>query len=75
MAVAERITEHVQRLPERLQAEVLDLVEYLHEKAERKSATEDEPTWPRISFSLAMRDMEDEEMPQYSATDLKESLS
>jgi hypothetical protein len=76
MAVAEKIEEYVRRLPERLQAEVLDFVEYLLAKAERESATREEREWTQLSLALAMRDMEeDEEDPDYSASDLKESFS
>ncbi len=75
MAVAERITQRVQRLPEQLQAEVLDFVEYLLIKTERESAAEEGREWSRLSLSLAMRDMEDEEASEYSIADLKESFS
>jgi len=75
MAVAERIHQYVQRLPERLQAEVLDFVEYLLAKAERESASRDEQEWTNLSLSLAMREMEGEEGPEYSISDLKESFS
>ena len=37
MIVAERIHQYVQKLPESLQAEVLDLVEYLLLKVERET--------------------------------------
>ena len=75
MAVAEKIHEYVQRLPERLQAEVLDFVEYLLMKAERESMVQAEQEWSGLSLSLAMRGMEDEEGPEYSVSDLKESFS
>ena len=75
MAVPERINKYVQRLPESLQAEVLDFVEYLLTKAERENAAESEREWTHLSLSLAMRNIEDEEGPDYSDTDLKESFS
>ena len=75
MAVAERIHQYVQRLPERFQAEVLDFVEYLLAKAERERMVQDEKEWSDLSLSLAMRGMEEEEGPDYSAADLKETFS
>ncbi len=61
MAVAERIHKYVQRLPERLQSEVLDFVEYLLSKAERESTAQDEQEWKKLSLAFAMRGLEDEE--------------
>ena len=75
MTVAEKINKCVQRLPESLKAEVLDFVEYLLNRAERESAAKNESEWTHLSLSLAMRDMEDQEEPDYSVTDLKESFS
>ena len=75
MAVAERIHQYVQRLPNRLQAEVLDFVEYLLAKAERESANQDEREWTNLSLSLAMRDIAEENEPEYASSDLKESFS
>jgi hypothetical protein len=75
MAVAERIHQYVQRLPEQLQAEVLHFVEYLSRKAERESAAQEEQEWTSRSLSLAMPGLEDEEGPAYSIADQKESFS
>jgi hypothetical protein len=75
MSVAEKINERVQQLPERTQAEVLDFVEYLLAKAERQQARREEQEWSRTSLSLAMRGMEDENGPEYTAEDLEERFS
>jgi len=75
MTVAERIYQHVQKLPIPFQAEVLDFVEYLLLKVERKAAYQEEITWSDLSLSLAMRGMEDEDAPDYSIADLKEVFS
>jgi hypothetical protein len=75
MAVAERIHQYVQRLPDRLQAEVLDFVEYLLAKAERESASQDDQEWNDLSLEFAMREREDEEGPEYSTADLREPFS
>lgn len=65
----------MRRLPERLQAEVLDFIEFLLARAEREQEIQDEQEWSDLSLSLAMRGMEDEGSPEYSVSDLKESFS
>jgi len=74
MAVADRIHRYVQKLPEPLQAEVLDFVEYLLSRAEQAESEEDGRSWSALSLSLAMRGMEDEESPEYTLDDLKEAF-
>jgi hypothetical protein len=71
MVVAERIHRYVQKLPAPLQAEVLDFVEYLLSKLEREMAEQGDLGWSALSLALAMRGMEDEEMPTYTTADLK----
>lgn len=71
MIVAERIQQHVQRLPVSLQVEVLDFVEYLLSKWEREAAQESELAETDLSLKLAMRGMEDEDTSSYTADDLK----
>ena len=66
MTLAEKITQHVHRLPESLQAEVMDFVEYLESKAEKA-----EVDWSKISLASAMRGMEDEQA-LYSVEDIKQ---
>ncbi len=74
MAVADRIHRYVQRLPEPLQTEVLDFVEYLLYKVEQAEGEEDGRDWSALSLSLAMRGMEDEATPEYTLDDLKEAF-
>lgn len=74
MSVTERIYEEVKKLPEPLQAEVLDFVQYLASKIERESRPENELASASLSLSLAMRGMEDEDSPSYSTHDLKEAF-
>jgi hypothetical protein len=74
MAVSEKIRQSVERLPERLQAEVLDFVEYLLAKAERESTAQEKRDWSNLSLSFAMRGMEDEDGPEYAVSDLKETF-
>ena len=74
MVVAERIQHYVRRLPERLQTEVLDFVEFLMAKSEKDGGAEADDQWPGLSLSAAMRGMEDEDAPEYSLSDMKESF-
>jgi len=67
MAIVERIQQYVQKLPTSFQAEVLDFVEYLLAKAERR----EEGDWSDLSLALAMRGMEDENTLIYTSSDLK----
>jgi hypothetical protein len=71
MLLSERIQQYVQRLPSSSQAEVLDFVEYLLSKADREIVEQEKSTWSSLSLSLAMRGMENEEAPEYTASDLK----
>ncbi|HKZ77074.1 MAG TPA: DUF2281 domain-containing protein [Anaerolineae bacterium] len=71
MAIVEKIQQYVQRLPASFQVEVLDFVEYLLTKAERKTLREEERAWFDLSLALAMRGMEDEATPIYTTSDLK----
>ena len=74
MVVTERIHQYVQRLPASLQVEVLDFVEYLLSKLEREMVEQD-VGWSGLSLALAMRGMEDEEMPAYTTADVKVAFS
>ncbi|MBI1870577.1 MAG: DUF2281 domain-containing protein [Chlamydiae bacterium] len=56
MTVSEKITEHVRHLPEPLQAEILDFVEYLESKTEM----ENNNLWSNLALSQALRGMEEE---------------
>ncbi len=75
MTLPEEILDHVEKLPEPFQAEVLNFVEYLESKVSRdnKKGGEDED-WSRLSLSFAMQGMEDE-CSLYSLEDLKEKYS
>jgi hypothetical protein len=75
MVVTERIQQHVQKLPPALQAEVLDFVEYLLLKLGRETSQKDELAWSNLSLTLAMRGMEDEDVPAYTTADLKVEFS
>ncbi len=72
MGLAERIVEHLRRLPEEAQAEVLDFVELLETRS-KKSREGPEDAWSSFSLAQAMRGMEDEE-EIYSRGDLREAF-
>lgn len=74
MTLPEKIIQHLQKLPESVQAEVLDFVEYLELKVGRHQNIQDERDWSALSLSCAMRGMEDEQT-SYSPNDLKEMFS
>ncbi|MFO8232343.1 MAG: hypothetical protein R6U20_06735 [Longimonas sp.] len=50
-------------------------MEYLLAKAERQQARREEQEWSRQSLSLAMRGMEDENDPEYTAGDFEGRFS
>ncbi len=72
MTVAEKILEQVKRLPESLQAQVLEFVQNLESKAKAGKPTADE-NWSALSLSQAMRGMESETSP-YEMDDVKEAF-
>ena len=78
MAVVDKIHQRVLVLPEPLQAEVLDFVEFLLAKVEsnRQADTQDldDREWSNLSVTMAMRGMEDESEPDYTIADLKEKF-
>ena len=69
MSLEEKIIQYIHGLPEHEKAELLDFIDYLKTKVERKEMKD----WAGFSLSSAMRGMEDEETP-YSLDDLKESF-
>ena len=66
MTVAQQITHEVQSLPEAIQREVLDFVEFLKT---RRLPGEDEG-WSRFSLAHAMRGLEDEP-DLYTSADIR----
>ena len=71
MTLTDKIQASVQKLPMAYQAEVLDFVEYLLAKTTRDAREQEESLWSDLSLTLAMRGMEDEDIPQYTEADLK----
>ena len=68
MIVTEQINGKLQQLPLTLQGEVLDFVEFLLHKN-----GDGENEWSEFSLSNAMRGLEDDDIPEYTEADLKET--
>jgi hypothetical protein len=66
MTVAQQITHEVQSLPEAIQREVLDFVEFLKTRRLRV----DDEGWNRFSLAQAMRGLGDEP-DLYSSADIR----
>lgn len=73
MTISEKILKHIQGLPEPLQVEVLDFVEYLESKVGKGKKGEEESEWSTLSLAFAMRGMKDEHSP-YSLDDIKKNF-
>ena len=69
MLVGEKIRTYAERLPERLQIEALDFIEYLLSRW--KQETKDDADWNELSLNMMMQGMENEPMPEYTRDDLK----
>ena len=69
MLVSEKIQKYAQKLPERMQFEALDFIEYLLSKSKQES--NDDADWTALSLQMMMRGMEDEPTPEYTRADLK----
>ena len=70
MSVTDKIIHHVKGLPESVQTEILDFVEFLETRTEK--GKQEEQSWSELSLTQAMRGMEDEPSP-YSLDDIKET--
>jgi len=71
MTLVQKIFQKVQKLPESVQAEVLDFIEFIDQKKGHPS----DDDLKDFSLSSAMRGMEDEPLSEYDPTDLKEKFS
>ncbi|MCX7044930.1 MAG: hypothetical protein NTX50_05500 [Candidatus Sumerlaeota bacterium] len=72
MSTADLIFMTVKQLPQDRQAEVLDFAEFIHGRA-ASADNNDDASWKAFSLSSAMRGMENDDMPEYSEKDIKES--
>ena len=71
MTTVEKITQHLQSLPEPAQQEILDFVEFLKLRREIPKDREENTMWADLSLTSAMRGMENE-ASSYALTDIKE---
>ncbi|MFH1096390.1 MAG: DUF2281 domain-containing protein [Candidatus Desantisbacteria bacterium] len=74
MSVAEKIVQHLENMPEPMQAEVFDFVEYLNSKTADRQQIQSETNWSTFSLLQAMRGMENEQT-SYCLKDIKEIFS
>ena len=72
MKTIERINKKIRRLPESSQQEVLDFVEFIFSKSAKREAEINIEDWNKFSLNNAMRGLEDDIIPDYSISDLKE---
>jgi hypothetical protein len=66
MKTVDRIYEETKTLPETVQREVLDFVEYLAHKLQKETAG-----WSELSVAAALRGLEDEVWPEYRNEDMQ----
>ncbi len=71
MSTVEETVRLMKGLPDQLQAEVRDFVKSLVSGEESKAVVQDRD-WTNLSLAGAMREMENEEGPTYSPSDLRE---
>lgn len=69
MLVSEKIQKYAEKLPENMQMEALNFIEYLLNKWRQE--TEEDAEWNELSLQMMMRGMEDEPTPEYTRNDLK----
>ena len=72
MTTGDKISQHINQLPEAFQEEVLDFVEFLIERTKRGNSRKEDLEWFASSLNSAIRDIDDEEGPTYHESDLKE---
>jgi len=67
MKTEDLIYDRAKTLPEPIQREVLDFIEYLAQKLRQEDVR-----WSELSLGAALRGLEDDTWPEYSEEDLKE---
>jgi len=72
MSTTEKISQQVHQLPESFQKEVLDFIEFLLTKTKLEKSRQENLEWFNFSLSSAMREIENENGPNYDESDLKE---
>jgi hypothetical protein len=74
MTTMQAIIQHLKSLPDSVQGEVLDFIEFLESRRKKSIGREEDISWSAFSLASAMRGMEDEETP-YTLADVKERSS
>ena len=72
MSAKEQITNKLQKLPQPLQREVLDFIDFLAQRVVQSEDSGEEADWKEFSLAQAMNGLENEDSPEYSEADLKE---
>jgi hypothetical protein len=70
MTILEKIVEKLKTMPESVQTEVLDFVEYLKSRKDRENERDQ---WGQFSLNSAMRGIAEEPSP-YGIQDIKEKF-
>lgn len=73
MTKTQAIIQRLKSMPESLQREVLDFIDFLENRRKKSIERQEDVLWSGFSLTSAMRGMEDEETP-YTLDDLKESF-
>ena len=60
-------------LPPPLQREVLDFIDFLAQRVAHREDASEEAEWTKFSLAQAMNGLENEDSPEYSEADLKET--
>jgi hypothetical protein len=72
MSAKEQITDRLEKLPQPLQREVLDFIDFLAQRVAQREGAGEEADWKKFSLAQAMSGLENEDSPEYSEADLKE---
>ena len=72
MSAKEQITDRLEKLPQPLQREVLDFIDFLAQRVAEGEDAGEEVEWRKLSLAQAMSGLETEGSPEYSEADLKE---
>jgi hypothetical protein len=72
MSAKEQITDRLQKLPQPLQREVLDFIDFLAQRVAQREDSGEEADWKKFSLAQAMSGLENEDSAEYSEADLKE---
>lgn len=75
MKTIDKITDRIRKLPERSREEVLDFVEFLLAKSGKIEEGMNTDSWNKFSLDQAMHGFENDGMPDYYESDLKEKYS